>query len=75
MTNYEDTYLNKLIQKVMVRNRRKDTILNDVKRNVHSVWINFTEEEQQVYEELNQFLQVIFISFQNNFFKRIMFFK
>lgn len=53
----QDTYLRKLVQKVMVRNRRKDTILNDVKRNVHSVWIQFTEEEQRVYDELNDFLQ------------------
>src|SRR5690625_4921381 len=30
--NLNDTYLNKLIQKVMVRNRRKDTLLKDVKR-------------------------------------------
>src|SRR5690625_4834881 len=52
----EDQYLNKLIKKVMVRNRRKDTILDDVKRHVHTVWIEFTEEESAVYEEINQFL-------------------
>lgn len=53
----QDSYLRKLVHKVMVRNRRKDTILDDVKRNVHSVWIDFTEEEQQVYQEMNDFLQ------------------
>lgn len=54
--NLQDTYLNKLIQKVMVRNRRKDTLLKDVERNVHSVWVNFSAEEQKVYNELNDFL-------------------
>lgn len=53
----QDTYLNKLIQKVMVRNRRKDTILKDVKRNVHSVWLQFSNEEQSVYDELEDFLK------------------
>lgn len=48
----QDTYLNKLIQKVMVRNLRKDTILNDVKRNVHNVWLEYSEPEKAVYEEL-----------------------
>src|SRR5699024_8963532 len=55
--NLQNTYLNKLIQKVMVRNRRKDTNLNHVKRHVHSVWLDFSEEEQLVYDELNQLLQ------------------
>lgn len=51
----QDTYLNKLIQKVMVRNRRKDTLLDEVKRNVHSVWLQFSSEEQKVYEKINDF--------------------
>lgn len=55
--NLQDAYLNKLIQKVMVRNRRKDTLLKDVERNVHSVWITFTEEEQRVYDKLNEMLE------------------
>src|SRR5690625_3044550 len=54
--NLNDTYLTKLIQKVMVRNRTKDTLLKDVKRNIHSVWLEFSSEEQEVYEELDQFL-------------------
>jgi len=54
--NLQDTYLNKLIQKVMVRNRRKDTLLKDVKRNVHTVWLQFSKDEQAVYDELNEYL-------------------
>lgn len=54
--NLQDTYLNKLIQKVMVRNRRKDTLLDDVNRNVHSIWLQFSEEEEKVYNELNDLL-------------------
>lgn len=49
----QDTYLNKLVQKVMVRNRRKDTVLDTVERHVHSVWLQFSEEEKKVYEQLN----------------------
>lgn len=52
----EDTYLNKLIKKVMVRNLRKDTVLNDVKRNVHNVWLEFTEPEKAIYDDLTQHL-------------------
>lgn len=55
----EDQYLNKLVKKVMVRNRRKDTILDDVKRHVHTIWVDFSEAEKTVYEELNQFLSSI----------------
>ncbi len=47
-----NTFLKKLIQKVMVRNRRKDTLLDDVKRHVHTVWLQFSEEEHEVYQNL-----------------------
>lgn len=50
----EDSYLRQLIQKVMVRNVRKDTIFEDVKRNVETIWLSFTKEEQQVYERFEQ---------------------
>src|SRR5690625_3548980 len=43
-----------LIKKVMIRNRRKDTLLDNVKRHVHTIWLQFTEEEQQVYKQLEQ---------------------
>lgn len=49
--------LHQLIQHVMVRNRRKDTILDDVKRKITTIWLQFSEEEQQVYESLANRLQ------------------
>src|SRR5699024_12074263 len=49
--------LHQLIQRVMVRNRRKETILDDVKRNIETVWLSFSKEEQQVYDELAESLQ------------------
>lgn len=52
----QDAYLNKLIKKVMVRNLRKDTILSDVKRSVHNVWLEFTEPEKAVYDDLTAHL-------------------
>src|SRR5699024_11809781 len=36
----DNTYLRKLIQKVMIRNRRQDTLLDDVKRHVHTIWLD-----------------------------------
>lgn len=53
----QDKYLTKLIQKVMVRNLRKETLLDNVERNIHSVWLQFSEEEQKVYNKLNDFFQ------------------
>lgn len=50
----KDAYLKQLIQKVMIRNTRKDTALNDIKRNIETVWLDFNQEELDVYEELNQ---------------------
>src|SRR5690625_831534 len=46
-----------MIQKVMIRNVRKDTIDHDVKRNVHNVWITFSEAEQSVYDSLHSILK------------------
>lgn len=48
----QNAYLQKLIKKVMIRNRRKDTLLDNVKRHVHTIWLQFTEEEQAVYKQL-----------------------
>ncbi|GGC91529.1 helicase [Thalassobacillus devorans] len=47
-----NVHLKKLISKVMIRNRRQDTGLADTKRMVKTEWIEFSEEEQQVYEKL-----------------------
>ncbi|MBM7569684.1 DEAD/DEAH box helicase [Aquibacillus albus] len=49
---FNDTHLKQLVQKVMVRNRRGDTGIDWTKRNVETVWINFSDEEQQAYNEL-----------------------
>src|SRR5699024_2953560 len=55
-TIQESKYLQKLIQKVMVRNLRKDTILNEVRRNVETIWLDFTDEEKEVYNQLEEVL-------------------
>src|SRR5699024_9897043 len=34
---------------VMVRNRRQDTLLDNIKRHVHTIWLQFNEQEAQVY--------------------------
>lgn len=56
-TPNDKRHLHHLIQRVMVRNRRKDTILQDVKRHIHTVWLQFTPEEQVVYDRLEQTLK------------------
>lgn len=45
-------YLQKLIKQVMVRNRRKDTLLDNIKRHVHTVWLQFNEQEAEVYSTI-----------------------
>src|SRR5690554_1188210 len=50
----QDVYLKLLIKKVMIRNTRKETALNDVKRNIHTTWLNFTNEELSVYQDIEQ---------------------
>lgn len=47
-----DAYLKQLIQKVMIRNTRKDTQLNDIKRHIDTIWLEFTEEEKRVYDTI-----------------------
>ncbi|UFT97755.1 DEAD/DEAH box helicase [Radiobacillus kanasensis] len=54
---YNDAHLKQLIQKVMVRNRREDTGIDWTKRKVETVWIDFTEEEQQAYDKLRNLLR------------------
>ncbi|MEN2766002.1 DEAD/DEAH box helicase [Ornithinibacillus xuwenensis] len=53
----QDVYLKQLVQKVMVRNTRKDTDLNNAKRHIDTVWIDFTPEELQAYNELDHMVQ------------------
>lgn len=50
----QDKYLKQLVQGVMIRNTRKETALNDVKRNIHTVWLHFTREELSAYQEIEQ---------------------
>src|SRR5690625_7699549 len=38
----------------MIRNTRKETVLNDVKRNIHTIWLHFTKEELSAYQEIEQ---------------------
>ncbi|MUV39655.1 putative ATP-dependent helicase YqhH [Lentibacillus sp. JNUCC-1] len=49
---HQDTYLKTLIQKVMIRNTRKQESLLDSKRHVETVWVDFSEEEIAVYNML-----------------------
>src|SRR5690625_1095792 len=48
----QDAYLKQLIQKVMIRNTRKDTTLNQVERNIKTIWLDFSPEELAVYDTL-----------------------
>jgi SNF2 family DNA or RNA helicase len=48
----EHHYLKELIRKVMVRNRREETGLQWTKRKVETIWIDFTEQERLVYENM-----------------------
>ncbi|RYG74675.1 DEAD/DEAH box helicase [Lentibacillus lipolyticus] len=48
----QDGYLKQLIQKVMIRNTRKTAKFNDIKRNIETVWIDFSEEGDNVYSQL-----------------------
>lgn len=53
----KDAYLKQLVQKVMVRNTRKDTNFSDTKRHIETVWMDFSEEEKQVYAQLENNIQ------------------
>lgn len=48
----QDQYLKQLIQKVMVRNTRQETVLNNTKRRIESIYIDFKPEEKEVYKQL-----------------------
>ncbi|SFF54227.1 Superfamily II DNA/RNA helicases, SNF2 family [Halobacillus alkaliphilus] len=45
-------HIHSLVGKMMIRNRRKDTGLDDSKRIVVNERLKFTEEEQKMYQEL-----------------------
>ncbi|MYL41848.1 DEAD/DEAH box helicase [Virgibacillus salexigens] len=48
----QDIYLKQLVQKVMVRNTRRETGLNQVKRHIETIWTEFSDEEKDVYQQL-----------------------
>lgn len=50
----EDKYLKQLIQKVMIRHTRKETRLDETKRQIETIWIDFTPEEMEVYKKIEQ---------------------
>lgn len=49
--------LKELIQKVMVRHTRKETSLDDISRNIETIWLNFSKQEKEFYEFLNETIQ------------------
>ncbi|HAM80230.1 DEAD/DEAH box helicase [Ornithinibacillus bavariensis] len=65
----QDVYLKQLVQKVMVRNTRKETSLDQAKRHIETVWLDFTPEEYEVYNELDRSFQP-FASFSKITFLR-----
>lgn len=48
----KNPYLQQLISKVMIRNRREDTGITWTKRKVETIWVDFTEEESTIYNEI-----------------------
>jgi SNF2 family DNA or RNA helicase len=65
----QDVYLKQLVQKVMVRNTRKETSLDVAKRHIETVWVDFTPEEYEVYNNLDRSFQP-FASFSKITFLR-----
>ncbi|WP_017472298.1 DEAD/DEAH box helicase [Amphibacillus jilinensis] len=49
-----DQHLQRLIQKVMVRNLRHETVLDWTKRHIKNISVTFTEEEYNFYQKLEQ---------------------
>ena len=50
----DDEYLKELVNQVMIRNRRQDTGIEWVGRNVQTIPIKFTTEEKEVYDMIQQ---------------------
>lgn len=55
----QDGYLKQLIQKVMIRNTRKNTNFNRVRRHIETVWADFTDAEKNVYSQLENVTDVL----------------
>ncbi|ENH97451.1 DNA/RNA helicase (SNF2 family) protein [Gracilibacillus halophilus YIM-C55.5] len=54
-----DPYLKKLIHKVMIRNRRSDTKVQWTKRHVETIWVDYSRDEQDLYNQLNHTFQAL----------------
>lgn len=50
----DDEHLRELVNKVMIRNRRIDTGIEWSKRHVETIWIQFSEAEQALYDAISQ---------------------
>lgn len=50
----QQSILKQLVQKVLVRNTRKDIELKSIKRFLSTEWIAFTQKEQEVYNQIEQ---------------------
>lgn len=50
----DDEYLKELVNQVMIRNRRQDTGIEWVGRNVQTIPIEFTKEEKEAYDMIQQ---------------------
>lgn len=59
-------YLKELVNQVMIRNRRNDTGIEWTNRNIETIPIRFTKEEQEVYELIDH-LKNISPIFANSF--------
>src|SRR5699024_3146253 len=49
----QDAYLKQLIQKVMIRNTRKSTALNNTKRKIYTISPDFSPKVYEVYVDLS----------------------
>ncbi|WP_404453398.1 DEAD/DEAH box helicase [Oceanobacillus kapialis] len=50
----DDLFLKQLVQKVMVRNTRAETVIKNTKRKIETVWLEFSDPEKEVYQLLEQ---------------------
>lgn len=53
----QDDKLKKLVQKVMIRNTRKQTALDHTARKVETVRVEFTKQERDFYRQLNKTIE------------------
>ena len=52
---HNDEHLKKLVNTVMIRNRRADTKIEWTKRQVETIIIDFSKTEQALYDAVSQF--------------------